>query len=206
MNLHARSTGLQKVEMDVGKVRSPIAMIDGKYFNEVLVGHHETRKFNFEFAEFRDRYMKEGTGLRNNPDLADDCTEWRRKILYKSGQEVPIICCPEDFQSCKNKHASDVSCGDCAVPLCKKCVIAMAQRPQKAIPMAIANHNFIGYCSRTIVDYRVRWIEAAIVLPVWTTMISYYVEEDRGHLMGEEYLTSYYDFSLCVNIPAFASL
>ena len=52
--------------------------------------------------------------------------------------------------------------------------------------MAIANHNFIGYCSETIVRHRVRWIEAATVCPAWTTMICFYMEEDRGHLMREE--------------------
>ena len=30
-----------------------------------------------------------------------------------------------------------------------------------------------------------RWIEAAIAAPVWTTMICYYLEEDYGHLMTE---------------------
>ena len=34
--------------------------------------------------------------------------------------------------------------------------------------------------------YKVRWIEAAIVSPCWTTMIVYYVEGDMGHLMNEE--------------------
>ena len=53
------------------------------------------------------------------------------------------------------------------------------------IPMAVANHNYIGYCSQTLVRYKVRFIEAAIVCPVWTSLICFYMEEDRGHLMKE---------------------
>eukprot|EP00973_Karenia_brevis_P062842 8737986-Karenia_brevis.AAC.1 len=34
--------------------------------------------------------------------------------------------------------------------------------------------------------YKVRWIEAAIVCPYWTSMIIYYVEGDQGHLINEE--------------------
>ena len=33
---------------------------------------------------------------------------------------------------------------------------------------------------------KVRWIEAAIVSPAWTSMMVYYVEGDSGHLMTEE--------------------
>ena len=51
--------------------------------------------------------------------------------------------------------------------------------------MAMGNHNYIGYCSETLVRYKVRFIEAAIVCPVWTSLICFYMEEDRGHLMKE---------------------
>ena len=51
--------------------------------------------------------------------------------------------------------------------------------------MALANHNYIGYCSQTSVRYKVRFIEVAIVCPVWTSLICFYMEEDRGHLMKE---------------------
>ena len=37
-----------------------------------------------------------------------------------------------------------------------------------------------------IYRYQVRWIETAIVSPIWTTMLVYYVEGDYGHLYGEE--------------------
>jgi len=58
--------------------------------------------------------------------------------------------------------------------------------------MALANHNYIGYVNKTLIKYKVRWIEAAIACPAWTTMICFYLEEDRGHLMREVWLESSY--------------
>ena len=52
--------------------------------------------------------------------------------------------------------------------------------------MALGNHNYIGYVSKTLVEHKVRFIEAAIVCPVWTSLICYYLEEDHGRLMKEE--------------------
>ena len=52
--------------------------------------------------------------------------------------------------------------------------------------MALANDNYIGYIFETIARYKVRWIELAAVLPIWTHMVVYYVEGDYGHLMSEE--------------------
>ena len=44
--------------------------------------------------------------------------------------------------------------------------------------MALCNDNFLSYTTE------VRWIEAAIVSPVWTSVLVYYVEGDLGHLMN----------------------
>ena len=54
------------------------------------------------------------------------------------------------------------------------------------IPMALANDNLWGYTSDIIAKYKVRWIEMAAVLPMWTSMIVYYVEGHEGHTMHEE--------------------
>ena len=54
------------------------------------------------------------------------------------------------------------------------------------IPMALANDNFIGYTTDLIPRFKVRWLEAAIVTPVWTSVLIYYVEGDHGHLFNEE--------------------
>ena len=179
--------GLDLVHGNPSAVKSPICMLDGAYVIEELIGTHEVRKLNFEEVVFRERYMQQGTSLHGEAMLREDCWEWRRTLLYRNGISVPIICCPEDIQICSSTaHSDHEICGKCRLPLCKKCELRMVRN--QPIPMAIANHNFIGYCTETIVKYKVRWIEAAIACPVWTTMICYYLEEDRGHLMGEEHL------------------
>ena len=53
------------------------------------------------------------------------------------------------------------------------------------VPKALCNDNFWSYTTEIIVKYKVRWIEAAIVSPVWTSVFVYYVEGDLGHLMNE---------------------
>ena len=177
--------GLDVVSSEFHTVKSPICMVAGSYLIETLIGHHEVRKLNFEEVVFRERYMAEGSSLHREAMLQNDCWEWRRNLLYKNGISVPIICCPEDVKMCSAEaHGADTICEHCHVPLCIKCGFRMLQ--DKPIPMALANHNFIGYCVETIVKYKVRWIEAAIACPIWTTMICFYLEEDRGHLMGEQ--------------------
>ena len=51
--------------------------------------------------------------------------------------------------------------------------------------MALANDNIIGYTHKTILKYKVSWIEAAAAQPAWTTMMCFYIEGDRGHLLEE---------------------
>ena len=36
------------------------------------------------------------------------------------------------------------------------------------IPMALVNDNYWGYTTEFIYRYEVRWIEVAIVMPLWT--------------------------------------
>ena len=61
----------------------------------------------------------------------------------------------------------------------------MNQAPLYASPMALANDNVIGYTHETIIRYKVSWIEAAAAQPAWTTMMCFYIEGDRGHLLEE---------------------
>ena len=51
--------------------------------------------------------------------------------------------------------------------------------------MGLCNDNFWGYTTSLLTTLDVRWIEAAIVNSYWTTMLIYYIEGDRGHLMDE---------------------
>ena len=54
------------------------------------------------------------------------------------------------------------------------------------VPEALANDNWYGYVHEVIVRWQVRWIEMAVVLPFWTSLVVYYVEGDRGHLLNEQ--------------------
>ena len=200
--IHVSWIGLDTVGFDFAEQKSPICMVQGRCVIEEFIGNREHRKLNFEEVVFRERYMEEGMPLSNEPALRPNCWEWRRILQYSSGQRVPIMCCPEDVLGCTTgAHEAHVICGDCRVPLCMKCGLRMLA--QKSIPMAIANHNFIGYCAETLVKYRVRWIEAAIVCPAWTTMICFYMEEDRGHLMREEQFAAKYRIGVRGNIFSF---
>ena len=111
--------------------------------------------------------------------------EWRRLLRIRGGEDThEILCCPEDIQcTAKHKHKPEEICSACEVPICRDCWQFL--RTGRDVPMALANDNMWGYISPLIVEYEVRWIEIAAVLPYWTCMIVYYVEGDRGHLMNE---------------------
>ena len=53
------------------------------------------------------------------------------------------------------------------------------------IPMALGNDLYWSYTADIVSRLKVRWIEMAAVLPMWTTMIMYYVEGNYGHTMNE---------------------
>ena len=58
---------------------------------------------------------------------------------------------------------------------------------QTKIPeMSLCNDNLWGYSCEIIYKYRVRWLEAAIVSPCWTSFLVFYVEADGGHLLDED--------------------
>ena len=85
------------------------------------------------------------------------------------------------------QHSPEELCPRCRLPLCWRCSSTMLNKSgSRVVPMGLCNDNLWGYTTDVIYNYRVRWIEAAIVSPCWTTMLVYYVEGDRGHLMGEE--------------------
>ena len=71
--------------------------------------------------------------------------------------------------------------------MCFECNTKSRQKAeaQCRIPEALTNYNFIGYVSSIIYKYKVRWIECVAASPVFTSLIIYCVEGDRGHLLGE---------------------
>ena len=119
-----------------------------------------------------------------------------------------MLCNPEDNVQCSEHHEPQEVCAKCQIALCRTCrsyleiarktdeniihqravaneVSEMPKPLPYCIPMALANDNMFGYTSSLLVKYKVRWIEMAAVLPIWTSMIVYYVEGDYGHLMNE---------------------
>ena len=47
--------------------------------------------------------------------------------------------------------------------------------------MALGQGLYWGYSTNLLVEHRVRWIEMAAVMPMWTHMLVYYVEGHQGH-------------------------
>ena len=106
----------------------------------------ETFKFAFEEHSFREQYMAPGSALSKDPMLAATSWEWRQMLLLPDERRMKIICCPEDVQRCpRATHGGHVICEHCAVPLCSRCHTSL--NDGQRIPMAVANHNYIGYCS-----------------------------------------------------------
>lgn len=90
-------------------------------------------------------------------------------------------------------HGREVLCAHCRVPICRQCLQGMpliAARGSNAtpahIPMELGQGLFWGYSTNLLVEHRVRWIDMAAVMPMWTHMLAYYVEGHQGHMMNEE--------------------
>ena len=153
---------------------------------------------------------EENNPWRNDSDFFDKDFEWRQNYRFSGDKQdtMMMLCNPEDVRHCEHCEQHGTCCRHCEVPLCKSCkdylIIARdctynikdKQDEQKTgwilqplpycIPMALANDNMWGYAPSIITQHRVRFIEMAAVLPVWTSMIVYYVEGDFGHLLNEE--------------------
>ena len=59
---------------------------------------------------------------------------------------------------------------------------------KQAIPKALTNDNYIGYINNYFVENNVTWLEATIASPVFSGLVTYYIEgrqEDRHHLMKD---------------------
>ena len=118
------------------------------------------------------------------PDLQAGCTEWVRKFRRGPGDDE-LLCCPEDVSKSRScRHPDDYVCARCNVPVCLEC--HRLSTLQRQIPKALANDNFIGYVHRFIVENRVTWLEATIASPVFSGLVTYYIEgkpSERHHMM-----------------------
>ena len=52
------------------------------------------------------------------------------------------------------------------------------------IPVALANDNFFGFALDIVYKYKVRYIECAAASPLFTALMMYYVEGDKGHMLN----------------------
>ena len=139
--------------------------------------------FNMSRKRFKDHF---GEAVRTDDSFANDTWEWKR-ITHRNGEDEEVMCNPEDvLRSTLCLHDDHIVCSKCRIPFCNDCR-RLTQQNQK-IPKALTNDNFIGYMNRYIVKHRVTWLEATIASPVFTGLITYYIEgaqEHRHHLMEE---------------------
>ena len=122
--------------------------------------------------------------MKADPGMKKDCWEWSRNVV-RGGETRRLLCCPEDVRkSTKCHHEDEFVCGDCDIPICDTCYRMAADR--RKIPTALANDNFIGYANKYIVENDVTWLESTIACPVFSALVTYYIEGDaseRGHMM-----------------------
>ena len=155
--------------------------------------HPEAFNDNFNLHLFLERYASndatDGNPFLHSRTFEAGNHEWQCWLeVPTQRQPLRLICCPEDvLPGPRCRHERHILCGDCQIPLCNSCVLkARSSHTNHRIPMALANDNFAGYTTDLLARYKVRWLEAAIVNPCWTSMIIYYVEGDHGHLFNEE--------------------
>lgn len=153
-------------------------------------GHNGVFKHNFDFEPFRLQYAtttpEEGLSpLAEAPELGPENLEWRRIFQLSTGNAI-AICCPEDIQqTARCNHSLHVVCGHCRLPICDECFAHMQMGEQGRVPQALANDKFQGCMHIFIVERQVRWIEAVFACPIYTCMISFYIEGPICHLMKE---------------------
>ena len=143
---------------------------------------------NFDVATYRQHYGA-ATDESHMPNEDNDSLRHLDIKLGDATHRITLICCPEDVTRDPHcNHDAKTLCKYCSIPLCHKCKLQICYYPYKGnIPMALANDNFWGYSNDIIWKYKVRWIEAAIASPCWTSLIVYYVEGDQGHLYTDEF-------------------
>ena len=126
----------------------------------------------FQLGTFKERYASEGH-LEGNPfqmhtGLDDSDWEWRR-YFPAGGEGCHVLCCSEDVRiTGRCNHDSTILCPACEIPLCSTCWRMCEKSEPGIIPMALGNDNYWGYTTEFIYRYEVRWIEMAIVMPLWT--------------------------------------
>eukprot|EP00435_Cladocopium_sp_Y103_P017701 s2018_g4.t1 len=166
-----------------------------------LFGEMTTDSFNanWDFAQYSTTYGK-------HPSAATRLEEklWVRTLPQEFFAGGAVLCCPEDLRCSQCMQEDDQLCHACEVPLCRSCMVRMKQQQHAAVPQALCNDNWCGYPLALLYTHRVRWIEAAVASPVWTSVVSYYIEADHGHLMQEELHRSDHRLAIRGNVSSFS--
>ena len=162
---------------------------DSDHVLELLLhgGKRDLMKNAWTFNMSRKRFKTHfGDAVCTDASFAKETWEWKRRT-NRNGEIEEVMCNPEDvMRSMSCKHDENTVCSKCRIPFCNQCY-NMTKRNEK-IPKALTNDNFIGYMNQYIVDKKVTWLEATIASPVFTGLITYYIEgaqEHRHHLMEE---------------------
>ena len=157
---------------------------DEKLLRDKLLKHADnnpTWQHNSSHKRFKGKH---GDAVDTDPHMNDDSYEWKRKI-DDHGVTDDAMCCPEDVKkSPQCTHDDTFVCCKCRIPVCNECWAATVN-PEK-IPKALTNDNFTGYAHPFIVEMKVTWLEATIASPVFSGLVTYYVEggpSQRRNLM-----------------------
>ena len=167
---HMQYTGLDMFgnPMTKGKISF---RTDAQFLKKIFTeSNKEQPHAAVSYALFQKLY---GKAVSTDPFLQENSAEWLRRV-YRSGEE--LLCCPEDMQlSSKCKHSVNEICLCCKVPICHECAghIKLGEQPSKAL----TNDNFISYAHEYIVQQKVTWLEATIACPIFTGLITYYLED-----------------------------
>ncbi|CAJ1359418.1 unnamed protein product, partial [Effrenium voratum] len=141
-------------------------------------------------------------------------SEWARTLPHTICDGKSILCCPEDLRCTRCPHSrvgagnrgagSNTLCEACEVPLCRACLVRMQQKEHWAVPQALTNNNWHGYPLELLYTEKVRWIEAAVACPVWTSVVAYHLEADRGHLLEEQLHRAEHRSAIRGNVSSFS--
>ena len=123
-------------------------------------------------------------------ELADGQGDWQCKMHSFPGEaDFWTLCNPEDVAQCEacKRRGRKVICKSCDVPLRRSCVRVINGHAGGGIAASLCNDNYWGHTSEALYELDARWIEVAVASPCWTTMLVFYVEGDKGHLLGEKF-------------------
>ena len=172
---HIHHKGFDKFGEPYSKATIAYRRDVGDSLRQVLIGesHKESWNYNFSAKRFKAVFAD---AVKTDPFLQEDVFEWKRKVQERDDD---AMCNAEDVRrSSACKHDDRTVCSKCDVPICNDCW-RLARRNAK-IPKALTNDNIISYAHQFLVAENVTWLEATIACPVFSGLITYYIEGDQG--------------------------